>query len=177
MQPEARARGYKPGGSASMSRAVGARSARATASIKIDMHFLPDVYVPCEQCNGKRYNRETLEVRYKGSSIADVFDMPVAEALAFFRRHPEDPARASRRWTPSASATSVSVSPRRTLSGGEAQRVKLATELSKIATGRRCTSSTNRRRGCISPTSRLLEVLQRLVDRQHRRWSSSTTST
>jgi excinuclease ABC subunit A len=107
---------------------------RGDGQIKIEMHFLPDVYVPCEQCHGKRYNRETLDIRFKGKTIADVLDMPVEEAVEFFQHIPKI-RRGSRRSTQSAWATSGSGQPATTLSGGEAQRVKLATELSKIATG------------------------------------------
>ena len=108
---------------------------RGDGQIKIEMHFLPDVYVPCEQCHGKRYNRETLEVRFKGKSIADVLDMPVEEALEFFEHIPK-----IRRRLETLDAVGLGYirlgQPATTLSGGEAQRVKLATELSKVATGR-----------------------------------------
>ena len=99
------------------------------------MHFLPDVYVPCEQCHGKRYNRETLDIRFKGKNIADVLDMPVEEALEFFEHIPK-----IRRRLETLNDVGLGYirlgQPATTLSGGEAQRVKLATELSKIATGR-----------------------------------------
>ena len=99
------------------------------------MHFLPDVYVPCEQCHGKRYNRETLDIRFKGKTIADVLDMPVEEALEFFEHIPK-----IRRRLETLNDVGLGYirlgQPATTLSGGEAQRVKLATELSKVATGR-----------------------------------------
>ena len=95
------------------------------------MHFLPDVYVPCEVCKGKRYNRETLEVHYKGQNIADVLEMTVDEALDVLRERAARSGASCRRCTTSGSATSSSGQPATTLSGGEAQRVKLATELSK----------------------------------------------
>src|ERR1700676_1150264 len=128
------------------------------------MHFLPDVYVPCEQCHGKRYNRETLEVRFKGKSIADVLDMPVEEALGFFEHIPK-----VRRRLETLNAVGLGYiwlgQPAPKLSGGEAQRVKLATELSKIATGRTLYILDEPTTGLhFADVQRLLEVLQRLVD-------------
>ena len=99
------------------------------------MHFLPDVYVPCEQCHGKRYNRETLEVRFKGKTIADVLDMPVEEAVEFFEHIPKIKRRLQTLHDVGLDYIRLG-QPATTLSGGEAQRVKLATELSKVATGR-----------------------------------------
>src|SRR4051812_50113987 len=99
------------------------------------MHFLPDVYVPCEQCDGKRYNRETLEVRFKGKTIADVLGMPVEEALEFFRHIPKIKRKLQALHDVGLDYIRLG-QPATTLSGGEAQRVKLATELSKVATGR-----------------------------------------
>ena len=123
---------------------------RGDGQIKIEMHFLPDVYVPCEQCHGRRYNRETLEVRFKGRNIADVLDMPVEQALEFFEHIPK-----IRRRLETLDAVGLGYvrlgQPATTLSGGEAQRVKLATELSKSRPGAPCTSSTSRRRACTSP--------------------------
>ena len=137
---------------------------RGDGQIKIEMHFLPDVYVPCEQCHGKRYNRETLEVRFKGKSIADVLDMPVEEALSFFEHIPK-----IRRRLETLDAVGLGYvrlgQPATTLSGGEAQRVKLATELSKIATGRTLYILDEPTTGLhFADVQRLLEVLQRLVD-------------
>jgi len=109
---EARARGYKPGRFSFNVKGGRCEVCRGDGQIKIEMHFLPDVYVPCEQCHGKRYNRETLEVRFKGKSIADVLDMPVEEALVFFEHIPKC-AAAWRRCTRSGSATCGSASPRR----------------------------------------------------------------
>ncbi|HWX75281.1 MAG TPA: excinuclease ABC subunit UvrA, partial [Solirubrobacteraceae bacterium] len=133
--PEARARGYKPGRFSFNVKGGRCEVCRGDGQIKIEMHFLPDVYVPCEQCHGKRYNRETLEVRFKGKNIADVLDMPVEEALRFFERIPK-----VRRRLETLEAVGLGYvrlgQPATTLSGGEAQRVKLATELSKVATGR-----------------------------------------
>ena len=131
---EARARGYKPGRFSFNVKGGRCEVCRGDGQIKIEMHFLPDVYVPCEQCHGRRYNRETLEVRFKGKSIADVLDMPVEEALKFFEHIPK-----IRRRLETLDAVGLGYvrlgQPATTLSGGEAQRVKLATELSKIATG------------------------------------------
>jgi excinuclease ABC subunit A len=137
---------------------------RGDGQIKIEMHFLPDVYVPCEQCHGKRYNRETLEIRFKGRSIADVLDMPVEEALGFFEHIPK-----IRRRLETLNAVGLGYvrlgQPATTLSGGEAQRVKLATELSKIATGRTLYILDEPTTGLhFADVQRLLEVLQRLVD-------------
>src|SRR5947209_9015048 len=127
------------------------------------MHFLPDVYVPCEQCHGKRYNRETLEVRFKGKSIADVLDMSVEEALTFFEHIPK-----IRRRLETLNAVGLGYvrlgQPATTLSGGEAQRVKLATELSKVATGRTLYILDEPTTGLhFADVERLLDVLQRLV--------------
>jgi excinuclease ABC subunit A len=137
---------------------------RGDGQIKIEMHFLPDVYVPCEQCHGKRYNRETLEVRFKSKSIADVLDMSVEEALGFFEHIPK-----IRRRLETLNAVGLGYvrlgQPATTLSGGEAQRVKLATELSKIATGRTLYILDEPTTGLhFADVQRLLEVLQRLVE-------------
>ena len=132
---EARARGYKPGRFSFNVKGGRCEVCRGDGQIKIEMHFLPDVYVPCEQCHGKRYNRETLEVRFKGKTIADVLEMPIEEALEFFAHIPKIRRRIE-------ALVDVGLGymrlgqPATTLSGGEAQRVKLAAELSKVATGR-----------------------------------------
>ena len=131
---EARARGYKPGRFSFNVKGGRCEVCRGDGQIKIEMHFLPDVYVPCEQCHGKRYNRETLEVRFKGKTIADVLEMPIEEALEFFAHIPKIRRRVE-------ALVDVGLGymrlgqPATTLSGGEAQRVKLAAELSKVATG------------------------------------------
>jgi excinuclease ABC subunit A len=161
---EARIRGYKPGRFSFNVKGGRCEVCRGDGQIKIEMHFLPDVYVPCEQCHGKRYNRETLEVRFKSKSIADVLDMPVEEALKFFEHIPK-----IRRRLETLHAVGLGYvrlgQPATTLSGGEAQRVKLATELSKIATGRTLYILDEPTTGLhFADVQRLLEVLQRLVD-------------
>jgi excinuclease ABC subunit A len=160
---EARARGYKPGRFSFNVKGGRCEVCRGDGQIKIEMHFLPDVYVPCEQCHGKRYNRETLEIRFKGRSIADVLDMPVEEALDFFEHIPK-----IRRRLETLDAVGLGYvrlgQPATTLSGGEAQRVKLATELSKVATGRTLYILDEPTTGLhFADVQRLLEVLQRLV--------------
>jgi excinuclease ABC subunit A len=133
-------------------------------TIKIEMHFLPDVYVPCEVCKGKRYNRETLEVRFKGKSIADVLEMPVEEALEFFAKIPKLRRRLQTLHDVGLDYVRLG-QPATTLSGGEAQRVKLATELQKIATGRTLYVLDEPTTGLhLADIEKLLEVLHRLVD-------------
>ena len=161
---EARARGYKPGRFSFNVKGGRCEVCKGDGQIRIEMHFLPDVYVPCEQCHGRRYNRETLEVRFKGKTIADVLEMPVEEAVVFFEHIPKVHRRL-------ATLKDVGLGyirlgqPATTLSGGEAQRVKLATELSKIATGRTLYILDEPTTGLhFADVQRLLEVLQRLVD-------------
>jgi len=161
---EARTRGYKPGRFSFNVKGGRCEVCRGDGQIKIEMHFLPDVYVPCEQCHGKRYNRETLDVRFKGKTIADVLDMPVEEAVEFFKHIPK-----IRRRLETLNAVGLGYirlgQPATTLSGGEAQRVKLATELSKIATGRTLYILDEPTTGLhFADVQRLLEVLHRLVD-------------
>jgi excinuclease ABC subunit A len=128
------------------------------------MHFLPDVYVPCEQCHGKRYNRETLEVRFKGKTIADVLEMPIEEALEFFAHIPKIRRRVQALFDVGLGYMRLG-QPATTLSGGEAQRVKLAAELSKVATGTTMYILDEPTTGLhFADIQRLLEVLQRLVD-------------
>jgi excinuclease ABC subunit A len=132
--------------------------------LKIEMHFLPDVYVPCEVCAGRRYNRETLEVRFKGKSIADVLEMPVEEALDFFAKVPKLQRRLQTLHDVGLDYVRLG-QPATTLSGGEAQRVKLATELSKVATGRTLYVLDEPTTGLhLADIEKLLHVLQRLVD-------------
>jgi excinuclease ABC subunit A len=161
---EARARGYKPGRFSFNVKGGRCEVCKGDGQIKIEMHFLPDVYVPCEQCHGKRYNRETLEIHFKGKSIADVLDMPIEQAVKFFEHIPK-----IRRRLETLNAVGLGYvrlgQPATTLSGGEAQRVKLATELSKVATGRTLYILDEPTTGLhFADVQRLLEVLQRLVD-------------
>ena len=162
--PEAKVRGYKPGRFSFNVKGGRCEVCRGDGQIKIEMHFLPDVYVPCEQCHGKRYNRETLEVRFKGKTIADVLDMPVAEAVEFFQHIPKIHRRLETLRDVGLGYIRLG-QPATTLSGGEAQRVKLATELSKIATGRTLYILDEPTTGLhFADVQRLLEVLHRLVD-------------
>ena len=161
---EARARGYKPGRFSFNVKGGRCEVCRGDGQIKIEMHFLPDVYVPCEQCHGHRYNRETLEVRFKGKSIADVLEMSVEEAVEFFESIPKVARRLK-------TLNDVGLGyirlgqPATTLSGGEAQRIKLAAELSRVATGRTVYILDEPTTGLhFADVRRLLEVLGRLVD-------------
>jgi excinuclease ABC subunit A len=161
---EARARGYKPGRFSFNVKGGRCEVCRGDGQIKIEMHFLPDVYVPCEQCDGRRYNRETLEVRFKGRTIADVLGMPVEEALEFFQHIPKIKRRLQALHDVGLDYIRLG-QPATTLSGGEAQRVKLATELAKVATGRTLYILDEPTTGLhFADVERLLEMLQRLVD-------------
>jgi excinuclease ABC subunit A len=161
---EARARGYKPGRFSFNVKGGRCEVCRGDGQIKIEMHFLPDVYVPCEQCHGKRYNRETLEVRFKGRTIADVLEMPIEEALEFFVHIPKIQRRVQALFDVGLGYMRLG-QPATTLSGGEAQRVKLAAELSKVATGRTMYILDEPTTGLhFADIQRLLEVLDRLVD-------------
>ena len=161
---EARARGYKPGRFSFNVKGGRCEVCRGDGQIKIEMHFLPDVYVPCEQCHGKRYNKETLDVRFKGRTISDVLDMPVEEALEFFAHIPKIARRLQALHDVGLDYMRLG-QPATTLSGGEAQRVKLAAELSKVATGRTLYILDEPTTGLhFADIQRLLAVLQRLVD-------------
>jgi excinuclease ABC subunit A len=161
---EARARGYKPGRFSFNVKGGRCEVCRGDGQIKIEMHFLPDVYVPCEQCHGKRYNRETLDIRFKGRTIADVLEMPIEEALEFFAHIPKIKRRLQTLHDVGLDYMRLG-QPATTLSGGEAQRVKLAAELSKVATGRTLYILDEPTTGLhFADIQRLLEVLQRLVD-------------
>jgi excinuclease ABC subunit A len=164
LTPEAKVRGYKPGRFSFNVRGGRCETCKGDGTIKIEMHFLPDVYVPCETCHGRRYNRETLEVRFKGKSIADVLEMSVEEALRFFAKIPKLRRRLQTLHDVGLDYIKLG-QPATTLSGGEAQRVKLASELSKVATGRTLYILDEPTTGLhFADIEKLLEVLQRLVD-------------
>ena len=161
---DAKMKGYKPGRFSFNVRGGRCEACAGDGIIKIEMHFLPDVYVPCEVCKGKRYNRETLEVRYKGKNIADVLDMTVDEALKFFENIPR-----IRKILNTLHEVGLGYirlgQPATTLSGGEAQRVKLATELSRKATGRTLYILDEPTTGLhMADVHKLIQVLQKLVD-------------
>jgi excinuclease ABC subunit A len=164
LTPEAKVRGYKPGRFSFNVRGGRCETCKGDGQIKIEMHFLPDVYVPCETCHGRRYNRETLEVRFKGKAIADVLEMSVEEALQFFAKIPK--IRRKLQTLHDVGLDYIKLGqPATTLSGGEAQRVKLAKELSKVATGRTLYILDEPTTGLhFADIEKLLEVLQRLVD-------------
>ena len=162
--PDAKARGYGPGRFSFNVRGGRCEACSGDGLIKIEMHFLPDIYVPCEVCKGKRYNRETLEVRYKGKNIYEVLDMTVEEALPFFENLP-------RLYNKIRTLQEVGLGyvklgqPSTELSGGEAQRVKLATELAKRSTGQTIYILDEPTTGLhTADVHKLIEVLQKLVD-------------
>jgi len=164
LTPEAKVRGYKPGRFSFNVRGGRCEMCKGDGQIKIEMHFLPDVYVPCETCHGRRYNRETLEVRFKGRSIADVLEMSVEEALGFFAKIPKLRRRLQTLHDVGLDYIKLG-QPATTLSGGEAQRVKLAKELSKVATGRTLYILDEPTTGLhFADIEKLLDVLQRLVN-------------
>ena len=162
--PDARARGYKKGRFSFNVKGGRCEACGGDGIIKIEMHFLPDVYVPCEVCGGKRYNRETLEVRYKGKNIYDVLDMTVEEAVPFFENLPS-----IRRKIETLNDVGLSYvklgQPSTTLSGGEAQRIKLATELSRRSTGNTIYILDEPTTGLhFADVHKLVEILHRLVE-------------
>jgi excinuclease ABC subunit A len=162
--PEAKMRGYKPGRFSFNIKGGRCEACTGDGIIKIEMHFLPDVYVLCEVCKGKRYNRETLEVKYKGKTIADILEMTVEEALEFFANHPKIRRRLQTLYDVGLGYIRLGQSAT-TLSGGEAQRVKLATELSKRSNGRTFYILDEPTTGLhFADVEKLLEILQRLVD-------------
>ncbi|HEX9061967.1 MAG TPA: excinuclease ABC subunit UvrA, partial [Clostridia bacterium] len=161
---EAKTRGYKNGRFSFNVKGGRCEACSGDGIIKIEMHFLPDVYVPCEVCKGKRYNRETLEVKYKGMNIADVLDMTVEDALEFFKNIPRIQRKLQTLYDVGLGYVKVG-QPSTTLSGGEAQRVKLATELSKRSTGSTMYILDEPTTGLhTADVHRLIEILQRLAD-------------
>ncbi|GGE04495.1 UvrABC system protein A [Marinithermofilum abyssi] len=162
--PEAKVRGYKKGRFSFNVKGGRCEACRGDGIIKIEMHFLPDVYVPCEECKGKRYNRETLEIKYKGKTISDVLDMRVEEALEFFKNIPRIKRKLQTIYDVGLGYIRLG-QPATTLSGGEAQRVKLASELYKRSNGRTLYILDEPTTGLhIDDIARLLQVLQRLVE-------------
>ncbi len=162
--PDAKARGYKKGRFSFNVKGGRCEACSGDGILKIEMHFLPDVYVPCEVCKGKRYNRETLEVKYKGKSIYDILDMTVEEALSFFENVPS-----IRRKMETLNDVGLSYlrlgQPSTTLSGGEAQRIKLATELSKRSTGKTIYILDEPTTGLhFADVHKLTEILRRLAE-------------
>jgi excinuclease ABC subunit A len=162
---EAKVRGYQPGRFSFNVKGGRCEACRGDGTLRIEMHFLPDVYVPCEVCKGRRYNRETLEVHYKGRTISEVLDMPVEEALGFFSNVPAIAAHLQTLHDVGLGYVRLG-QPATTLSGGEAQRVKLASELKKRATGQTVYILDEPTTGLhFEDIRRLLEVLHRLVDK------------
>ncbi len=162
--PDAKARGYTSGRFSFNVKGGRCESCQGDGIIKIEMHFLPDIYMPCEVCGGKRYNRETLEVKFKGKSIADVLDMTVEEGMEFFDSIPKIANRLRTLFEVGLGYIKIGQSST-TLSGGEAQRVKLATELSKRSTGKTIYILDEPTTGLhTADVHKLIEVLQRLVD-------------
>ena len=161
---EAKMRGYDKGRFSFNVQGGRCEACNGDGVLKIEMHFLADIYVPCEVCKGKRYNKETLEVKYKGKTIADVLDMTVEEALEFFKNLPKIKQKIQTLYDVGLGYIKLG-QPSTTLSGGEAQRIKLATELSKKATGKTLYILDEPTTGLhIADVHRLVDILQRLVD-------------
>jgi excinuclease ABC subunit A len=162
--PEARLRGYKPGRFSFNVKGGRCEACEGAGIVQIEMHFLPDVYVQCEVCKGKRYNRETLEIHYKGKNVAEILEMTVDEALDFFNAVPSIRSRLQTLHDVGMGYIHLG-QPATTLSGGEAQRVKLATELARRATGRTFYILDEPTTGLhFDDVARLLDVLGRLAD-------------
>lgn len=161
---EAKIRGYQKGRFSFNVAGGRCEACSGDGILKIEMHFLPDVYVPCEVCKGKRYNKETLEVKYKGKNIAEVLDMTVEEALEFFNNVPRIKQKMQTLYDVGLGYIKLGQSST-TLSGGEAQRIKLATELSKRATGKTLYILDEPTTGLhMADVHKLIDILQRLVD-------------
>ena len=164
MMPEAKARGFKPGRFSFNVKGGRCEACQGDGVIAIEMHFLPDVYVTCEQCKGRRYNRETLEIKYRGKSIADVLDLTVDQALPLLENFPAIANKLRTLQDVGLGYIELGQSAT-TLSGGEAQRVKLAKELSKRGTGRTLYILDEPTTGLhFEDTRKLLDVLNKLVD-------------
>ena len=164
MTPDAKARGYKENRFSFNVKGGRCEACSGDGLIKIEMHFLPDIYVPCEVCKGKRYNRETLEVHYRGKSIHDVLEMTIEEAMEYFENHPQILRKLETLHDVGLNYMKLG-QPSTTLSGGEAQRIKLATELSRRATGKTVYLLDEPTTGLhMADVDRLVQVLQRLVD-------------
>jgi excinuclease ABC subunit A len=162
--PEAKMRGYKKGRFSFNTKGGRCEACKGYGKKKIKMHFLPDVWVTCKECGGARYNRETLQIKYKGKSIADVLDMDIQEALAFFEAHPKISRHLQTLHDVGLDYLKLGQSAT-TLSGGEAQRVKLAKELSRVATGRTVYILDEPTTGLhFADIQKLLDVLHRLTD-------------
>lgn len=161
---EAKVRGYKKGRFSFNVKGGRCEACRGDGIIKIEMHFLPDVYVPCEVCHGKRYNRETLEVTYKGKNIADILEMTVEDALQFFENIPKIKRKLQTIYDVGLGYMKLG-QPATTMSGGEAQRIKLASELHRRSTGRSLYILDEPTTGLhVDDIARLLKVLHRLVE-------------
>ncbi|MBN2683639.1 MAG: excinuclease ABC subunit UvrA, partial [Pontiellaceae bacterium] len=162
--PASKVRGYKPGRYSFNVKGGRCERCKGDGILKIEMHFLPNVYVPCEQCNEKRYNKETLEVHYKGKNIAEVLDMTISEALEFFEAVPKIQRKMKTLCEVGLGYLKLG-QPATTLSGGEAQRVKLSSELSKRSTGQTVYILDEPTTGLhFADVHKLLEVLERLRD-------------
>ncbi|NLT16337.1 MAG: AAA family ATPase, partial [Clostridiales bacterium] len=162
--PDAKMRGYKNGRFSFNVKGGRCEACKGDGIIRIEMHFLPDVYVPCEVCRGKRYNRETLEVRYKDKNIADVLDMTAEDALKFFRHIPRINKKLETLCDVGLGYVKLG-QPSTTLSGGEAQRVKLSTELSRRSTGRTLFILDEPTTGLhVADVERLIKILKRLQE-------------
>jgi excinuclease ABC subunit A len=164
MLPDARARGYRPGRFSFNVKGGRCEACQGGGLIAIEMHFLPDVYVTCEQCKGRRYNRETLEIRYRGASIADVLELTVDQVLPLLENYPQIVTKLRTLQEVGLGYVALGQSAT-TLSGGEAQRVKLSKELSRRSTGRTVYILDEPTTGLhFEDTRKLLDVLQQLVD-------------